>query len=170
VTAQTAAWLLLSVEAAAGSGPADLEAIVSTADVINHAVPTADELSSCLTTLVHLGLVTHEAGQYGVSAAGLAALGQPPEALTLPPRKRLGLLVQQLTPLVAGFAVEPSTPMTPSLEEARAAVRAYGQRVAPILARANEVYPHVLASQPALHDEPSAVKRFVSKWLGRYKR
>jgi len=66
----TTAWIFLAVEYASQKEPAKLDAIIGTADGINHAIPTQKELRRCLGRLQARGFVLKEGKSYSVTDAG----------------------------------------------------------------------------------------------------
>jgi hypothetical protein len=66
----TTAWIFLAVEYASQKEPAKLDAIIGTADGINHAIPTQKELRRCLGRLQARGLILKEGKSYSVTDAG----------------------------------------------------------------------------------------------------
>ena len=73
---RTVAWILYAVDMAAGKAPASLTDISSTADAINHAVPTHQELSGSLSWLAAHGLVESAGRFHSLSPAGHKLLHQ----------------------------------------------------------------------------------------------
>ena len=70
---QTTAWIFLATALASHKEPADLAAITTTADGINHAVPTENEINTSITWLTNLGLITHLDEKYSLTSKGLKA-------------------------------------------------------------------------------------------------
>jgi hypothetical protein len=68
---RTLAWILYSVAIASGKAPASRTDISTAADVINHAVPTQQELNGALTQLVASRLVESHGKFHILSPSGL---------------------------------------------------------------------------------------------------
>ncbi|WP_411825392.1 hypothetical protein [Luteolibacter sp. AS25] len=66
----TTAWIFLAVEYASQKTPAKLDAIIGTADAINHAIPTQKELRRCLGRLQSRDLIRKDGKAYSVTHAG----------------------------------------------------------------------------------------------------
>ena len=67
------AWVLLAIVYNHKAGGSDLQKIIATADGINHAVLTFEELGGGLTRLINAGLVVEQDHRYLVTAPVLAA-------------------------------------------------------------------------------------------------
>lgn len=65
-------WVLLAVLYAGGEDGKTLREVINTADYINHAIPTYEELAGGLARLLAAGLVVEQSGRYR-AAAGVAA-------------------------------------------------------------------------------------------------
>ena len=73
------AWILYSVDLAAGKAPASLTDISSAADSINHAVPTQQELSRSLRWLQAHSLIESHGKFYSLSELGHSLVGRTRE-------------------------------------------------------------------------------------------
>ena len=67
------AWVLLAIVYNHKAGGSDLQKIIATADGINHAVLTFEELGGGLTRLINAGLVVEQDHRYFVTAPVIAA-------------------------------------------------------------------------------------------------
>lgn len=67
------AWVLLAIVYNHKTGGSDLQKIIATADGINHAVLTFEELGGGLTRLINAGLVVEQDHRYSVTAPVIAA-------------------------------------------------------------------------------------------------
>lgn len=67
-------WLLMALLLAQGTKGARLVELIATADLTNHAIPTAQELSSALTKFARCRLVTASRGRYRLSPRHVSAL------------------------------------------------------------------------------------------------
>ena len=67
------AWVLLAIVYNHKTGGSDLQKIIATADGINHAVLTFEELGGGLTRLINAGLVVEQDHRYFVTAPVIAA-------------------------------------------------------------------------------------------------
>ncbi len=57
-------WILLALRWASSERPAQLQDILYSADAINHAIPTAEELDGALNRLLAAGFITREEGGF----------------------------------------------------------------------------------------------------------
>jgi hypothetical protein len=80
--ASTVAWILYSVAMAAGREPARIAAISTSADAINHAVPTGKELQGSLRRLQSLHLVSKQGRSYTLTETGAAMVANAQKSST----------------------------------------------------------------------------------------
>lgn len=67
-------WLLMALLLAQGTKGARLFELIATADLTNHSIPTAEELSSALTKFVRCRLATAVRGRYRLSPQHVPAI------------------------------------------------------------------------------------------------
>jgi hypothetical protein len=70
------AWLLLAVNAAEREGAASLQAVIASADAIQHAIISPEELSGGVARLRAAGFLDVSPGRLSVTPAGRALLGR----------------------------------------------------------------------------------------------
>jgi hypothetical protein len=121
-------WMFLTVAyAQRGDGQSTLAGLISTADAINHAIPTDEELHTGLNRLIAAGLAAQDESQFRLTKAG--------ESLFAEARKRGGLW-KQWERLERAFATleDPSTQSwMPAPGEIHMAIRAYQEQAAEMI-------------------------------------
>jgi hypothetical protein len=60
-------WILMSVFGSHGENGATLDELIGVADLINHAIPTSEELSRSLTRLASCGLLAESDGRFRIA-------------------------------------------------------------------------------------------------------
>jgi hypothetical protein len=68
------AWLLLAIGLAANRGAASFAAIIASADTIQHAIPTKEEMDGAIGRLNRGGLIRYRSAEVELLAAGLDVL------------------------------------------------------------------------------------------------
>jgi hypothetical protein len=63
------AWILLAILYNHERGPSSLQDILATADAINHAIPTRDELNNALNRLLAAGYIVDHEGNFDATEA-----------------------------------------------------------------------------------------------------
>ena len=161
-------WILLSVAVAAGDGAAPLEEIVGTADAINHAVPTGDELTSLISALIRNDLILVENPRYSLTSKGHEICNLAGAAQGTPWMVQLREIASQLAPDIVMQLQVRFNPDRLGIEEADSAIRAYLSRSKALLAEATTAA--IQATQARLLEQartPTLERRFMS-WLSKF--
>ncbi|HEY3405201.1 MAG TPA: hypothetical protein VGK59_17575 [Ohtaekwangia sp.] len=81
-TEQTACWIFLATAVASENDAAEVASISSAADMINHAVPTQEELQTSLAWLTEKGIILQEGNAYRLTPKGKADYKQASKKTT----------------------------------------------------------------------------------------
>lgn len=109
---KTYAWILLSVT----TQPTSLHRIIATADAINHAIPTQEELNVSLGWLAHRGLIRKDGELYRLTETG-GELTQRVAAKWATRREEWNALAEMLSALI-GAGAPPDTLTEGQVEKA----------------------------------------------------
>ena len=113
----TDAWVLLALIYSSQSRTADLTTVIASADFINHAILTYDELRNGLGRLEEAGLIREKSGKYRATSIVLAAY-----AKTTTPRRAVLKELQDIHTFLATRVHEPLA-LRPSKRLSRTAYR-----------------------------------------------
>jgi hypothetical protein len=116
------AWILTATSLVHEKGGATLAEIIGAADVINHAIPTARELSRAFSRLVNAGIVQARQGRYRLAPNRMRAVRKA-LAATRGLYDKIGECRKWLKD--SGLKPHPSTTVTVSDSEVRAAYDDY---------------------------------------------
>jgi hypothetical protein len=97
------AWILLAILYNHERGPSSLQDILATADAINHAIPTRDELNNALNRLLAAGYVVEHGGNFDATDAARAEYSKVKEPRTpmLDELERIKTLLVNHAPLAS---------------------------------------------------------------------